>query len=77
MPDQYSSTFPEVEARLLVRRFGRQNSVVGADGAKGLCPEKLAEIRSNASGVGILGMRERVLELGGHMNIDSDTFGTT
>jgi signal transduction histidine kinase len=39
--------------------------------------EKLSEIQSNASGVGIRGMRERVRQLGGKMTIQSDSSGTT
>jgi signal transduction histidine kinase len=46
------------------------------DNGKGMSPEKLAELRSGGSGVGIRGMRERVRQLGGDMNIDSDTSGT-
>jgi len=51
-------------------------SVRIADRGKGMSREKLEEIRSNASGLGIRGMRERVRQLGGHMNIESGEFGT-
>jgi signal transduction histidine kinase len=47
------------------------------DHGKGMPPEKLAKVRSNASGVGIRGMRERVRQLRGQMNIDSGESGTT
>ncbi|MGA7592116.1 MAG: ATP-binding protein, partial [Candidatus Sulfotelmatobacter sp.] len=44
---------------------------------KGISPERLAEIQAKGSGVGITGMRERVRQFGGHMNIDSNHKGTT
>ncbi|MGH9528616.1 MAG: PAS domain-containing sensor histidine kinase [Terriglobales bacterium] len=46
------------------------------DSGKGISPQKLAELQSGGSGVGIGGMRERVRQLGGEMNIDSDSSGT-
>ena len=52
-------------------------SVQVADRGKGMSLEKLSNIRSNASGVGIRGMRERVRQLGGQMIIQSDDSGTT
>jgi len=39
-------------------------------------PEKLAEIRSQGTGVGIRGMRERDRHLGGELTIESNEFGT-
>jgi len=36
----------------------------------------LAAIRTQRSGVGITGMRERVRHLGGELNIQSDSSGT-
>jgi signal transduction histidine kinase len=39
-------------------------------------PERLSEIQSRGSGVGIRGMRERVLQLSGTMSIESDSSGT-
>jgi PAS domain S-box-containing protein len=48
-----------------------------ADVGKGMTNQKLTEIQSNASGVGIRGMRERVRQLGGHINIESNSSGTT
>jgi chemotaxis protein histidine kinase CheA len=38
--------------------------------------ERLSEIQSSGSGVGIRGMRERVLQLSGRMSIESDSSGT-
>ena len=52
-------------------------SVQVTDRGKGMSLEKLAEIQSNASGVGIRGMRERVRQLGGKIGIKSDESGTT
>jgi PAS domain S-box-containing protein len=47
------------------------------DQGKGMPPEKLSEIQSQSSGVGIRGMRERVRQFGGQMNIESTEKGTT
>ncbi len=47
------------------------------DRGKGMSSEKLSGIQSNASGVGIRGMSERVRQLGGKINIQSDSSGTT
>jgi signal transduction histidine kinase len=52
-------------------------SVKVSDNGKGIPFEKLSEIQSNASGVGIRGMRERVRQLGGRISIASDSSGTT
>jgi len=46
------------------------------DSGRGMSPQKLTELRSGGSGVGIGGMRERVRQLGGEMKIDSDGSGT-
>jgi len=46
------------------------------DEGKGMPPEKLREIQSHGSGVGIRGMRERVRPLKGHLEIVSDSRGT-
>jgi two-component system NarL family sensor kinase len=52
-------------------------SVEVKDSGKGISVEKLTEIETSASGVGIRGMRERVRQLGGQILIRSDTSGTT
>jgi PAS domain S-box-containing protein len=52
-------------------------SVEVRDCGKGMSAEKLSGIRSNASGVGIRGMSERVRQLGGKISIQSDNSGTT
>jgi PAS domain S-box-containing protein len=46
------------------------------DSGRGMSPEKLAELQSRGSGVGIRGMHERVRQLGGDMSIESDNSGT-
>ncbi len=46
------------------------------DQGRGMSPERLAEIQSTGSGVGIRGMRERVLQFSGTMSIESDSSGT-
>jgi PAS domain S-box-containing protein len=51
-------------------------SIQVSDRGKGISAEKLTEIKGNASGVGIRGMRERVRQLGGWLNIESDCSGT-
>ena len=47
------------------------------DQGKGIPTEKLAEIQTKGSGVGIRGMRERLRKFGGEMIIDSNNIGTT
>jgi PAS domain S-box-containing protein len=46
------------------------------DQGKGMSSEKLAEIRAGGSGVGIRGMRERLRQFEGSINIDSGASGT-
>jgi PAS domain S-box-containing protein len=46
------------------------------DYGKGISPERLAEIQAKGSGVGITGMRERVRQFGGRMQIESNGSGT-
>lgn len=47
------------------------------DQGKGISSERLAEIQSRGSGVGIRGMRERVRHFGGEITFRSDDSGTT
>ncbi|MGC1107693.1 MAG: response regulator, partial [Candidatus Acidiferrales bacterium] len=47
------------------------------DEGKGISPERLAEIQSKGSGVGIRGMRERLRQFQGEMIIQSPGPGTT
>jgi len=46
------------------------------DEGRGMPEERLSEIQSRGSGVGIRGMRERTLQLSGTMTIESDGSGT-
>ena len=46
------------------------------DAGKGISAEKLSGIQSQGSGVGIRGMRERVRQFQGEMNIESNQAGT-
>jgi two-component system sensor histidine kinase UhpB len=46
------------------------------DQGKGMSPARLSEIQSGRSGVGISGMRERLRQFEGTMNIESDSSGT-
>jgi signal transduction histidine kinase len=46
------------------------------DQGKGISPERLTEIQSRRSGVGIRGMRERLRQFEGTLNIESDDCGT-
>jgi signal transduction histidine kinase len=46
------------------------------DEGRGLPAERLSEIQSRGSGVGIRGMRERILQFSGTMSIESDSSGT-
>lgn len=47
------------------------------DQGNGMPPDRLSEIQSKHSGVGIMGIRERLRELNGEMNIESSAAGTT
>jgi len=46
------------------------------DAGKGISAEMLSEIEAKGAGVGIQGMRERIRQFGGKMNIESGNFGT-
>jgi PAS domain S-box-containing protein len=46
------------------------------DEGKGISPERLTEIESGGSGVGIAGIRERLRQFGGKIKIESDQTGT-
>jgi signal transduction histidine kinase len=64
-------------AMIRLEREGENAFLEVRDEGKGIAPERLAEIQSKGSGVGITGMRERVHQFGGHMNLDSNDRGTT
>jgi len=64
-------------AVIRIARRGEDVSLEVQDQGKGISPERLADIQSKGSGVGITGMRERVRQFGGDMNIASNDQGTT
>jgi PAS domain S-box-containing protein len=67
-------------SKIAVIRIDRQAESVSLevrDEGKGITPERLNEIQSQGSGVGIRGIRERVRQFGGDMNIESNGSGTT
>jgi signal transduction histidine kinase len=51
-------------------------SIEVRDEGKGISPERLAEIQSRGSGVGIGGIRERLRQFHGEMKIESNGSGT-
>jgi len=60
-------------------RIAREESTVEVeieDQGKGMSPERLTEIQSQGTGVGIRGMRERVRHLRGNLVIESNDSGT-
>ena len=63
-------------AFIRISRDAEAISVEIEDEGKGLSSEKLAAIQSGGSGVGIRGMRERLRQFHGQLNIDSDRSGT-
>ena len=63
-------------ASIRIARESNQISLDIRDQGKGMSPARLAEIQSGRSGVGISGMRERLRQFEGTMNIESDGSGT-
>ena len=59
-------------ALIRVERDGETVTLDVQDEGKGIAGEKLSEIQSQGSGVGIRGMRERVRQFGGQMNFESN-----
>ena len=60
-------------------RIERQDGEVHVaveDQGKGMSPERLSEIQSQGTGVGIRGMRERVRHFRGNLVIESNGSGT-
>jgi signal transduction histidine kinase len=55
---------------------GEGIQVLVADSGKGMSPERIAEIQSSGSGVGVRGMQERIRQFGGTMQIQSSESGT-
>jgi two-component system, NarL family, sensor kinase len=71
------SSASEVDIRLFVDTKHIQLDV--SDNGKGIPKDRLQRVRESGSGtgVGLAGMRERVRDLGGSMEIKSDDAGTT
>jgi signal transduction histidine kinase len=63
-------------AEIRIEKHGDTVQVEVQDAGKGISPEKLKEIQAQAGGVGIRGMRERVRQFGGDLEIDSNQSGT-
>ena len=63
-------------AAIRMKRAGGCVFLEVEDAGSGISPEKLLEIQSQGGGVGIRGMRERVLRCRGEMKIESEGRGT-
>jgi signal transduction histidine kinase len=63
-------------ALIRVGREGDRVFLEVEDNGTGMSPERLLRIQTQGSGVGIRGMRERVRQLNGHLDIQSNTNGT-
>jgi two-component system sensor histidine kinase UhpB len=63
-------------AVIRIEREGNNVHVVVEDHGKGMSAERLAEIQSQGTGVGIRGMRERVRHFRGNLVIESNGSGT-
>ena len=63
-------------ARIRIARDEGTITVEVQDQGKGIPPEKLVEIQSEGSGVGIRGMRERLRQFSGELRIESGENGT-
>ena len=63
-------------ATIRLSRKGESVSLEIQDEGKGIPAEKLAEIQSHRTGVGLTGMRERVRNLNGTIDIQSNVNGT-
>jgi PAS domain S-box-containing protein len=63
-------------ASIRITRDADQVTVEVRDQGMGMPPERLAQVQSGASGVGIRGIRERLRQFKGEMKIESDSSGT-
>jgi len=63
-------------ASIRIARVTSEVTIDIQDSGHGIPPQRLAEIQSGGSGVGIRGMRERLGQFKGEMNIHSNSSGT-
>ena len=63
-------------ATIRIVRADQNISLEVQDQGKGISPDKLVQLQAKGGGVGIRGMRERVLQLGGEMRLNSEGSGT-
>jgi signal transduction histidine kinase/FixJ family two-component response regulator len=66
-------------SKTAIIRIAREEGRIAVDirdTGKGMSAERLTEIQSGGSGVGICGMRERLRQFNGEMRMDSDSSGT-
>jgi PAS domain S-box-containing protein len=64
-------------ALIRVAREGERVRTEVRDHGKGISPERLSEIQSHGSGVGMRGIRERIRQFHGEMKIESNDSGTS
>jgi PAS domain S-box-containing protein len=64
-------------ALIRVGRDGESVRIEVQDHGRGISPERLSEIQSHGSGVGIRGIRERIRQFHGEMKIESNRSGTS
>ena len=64
-------------AMIRISREADRVHVLVRDDGKGMSQDRLAEIQSKGSGVGIRGMRERVRQFQGVLTVESNALGTT
>lgn len=63
-------------ACIRIAREGENVRVEVSDQGHGIPPHRMAEIKSHGSGLGLRGLRERLRQFGGEMNIESNSSGT-
>jgi len=65
-----------MSACIRITREGKNVCVEVSDQGHGIPPHRMAEIKSHGSGLGLRGLRERLRQFGGEMNIESNGNGT-
>lgn len=63
-------------ACIQLTRHANRIALTVEDSGKGMSRARLAEIQSGVSGLGIRGIRERLLQIGGNLEVESDSSGT-